>query len=249
MAESYDYLVVGSGAAGSVIAARLAEAGAGSVCVLEAGGDNRRLLVDIPAGFVRNLNKPDLMWQFESVPTQHTGNRSVYLPQGRILGGSTSLNGLVYNRGQTHDFDHWASMGNTGWTYQELLPYFRKSETFHRDTQYRGSSGPLRINEPEQTHPLCDRFIDAVSDMTGVEKNADYNGNSQIGTGYYQRFIHRGKRENVADRFLKPQLQSNKVTIKTNSLVQRVLFNQKRATGVEVFRDEQCIVATAIWCW
>ncbi len=238
MAESFDYVVIGSGAAGSVVAARLAEANAGSICVIEAGGDNDKLMVNVPAGFVRNLRKPEMMWQFESVAGENTAGRSVYLPQGKILGGSTSINGLIYNRGQAEDYDYWASLGNNGWGYQDVLPYFRKTETREGvESQYRGATGPLRISDPDQSHDLCNRFINAVSDVSGAPKHNDYNAKSQFGTGYYQRFIHQGKRENAGLRYLKPAMKSGRVNVMNHCLVTKVLFNNGRATGVEVEQD------------
>jgi len=246
MSSEFDYIVIGSGAAGSVVAARLAQAQVGSICVIEAGGDNHKWLVDIPAGFVRNLQNPSMMWQFETEPTENTGGRRVYLPQGKILGGSTSINGLVYNRGQAEDFDQWALAGNTGWSYQELLPYFRKSETFGgSESQFRGSTGPLRISEPEQSHPLCDSFIGAVAGLTGVPKHNDYNGKQQTGTGYYQRFIHKGKRENAAAGFLNSQIAKKRVTLMTNTLVTRIGFENGRAVNVEVIREGATAQITA----
>lgn len=237
MADSFDYIIVGSGAAGSVVAARLAEANAGTICVIEAGGDNDRLMVNVPAGFVHNLRKSDMMWQFQSVAGDNTGGRNVYLPQGKIAGGSTSINGLIYNRGQAWDFDHWASLGNPGWSYQEILPFFRKAETRQGvNSQYRGATGPLRISDPDQSHDLCDRFINAVSEHSGAPKNNDYNAESQFGTGYYQRFIHRGRRENVASRYLKPALKRGNVSVMHHCHVNRILFKQGRAVGVEVER-------------
>ncbi len=238
MSDTFDYIIVGSGAAGSVVAARLAEAKAGSICVIEAGGDNDRLMVNVPAGFVHNLRKPDMMWQYQSVAGDNTAGRSVYLPQGKMAGGSTSINGLIYNRGQSQDFDLWASLGNGGWSYQEVLPYFRKAETREGvNSQYRGGTGPLRISDPDQAHDLCDRFIDAVSEQSGAPKNNDYNAESQFGTGYYQRFIHRGRRENVAARYLKPVVEQGKVVVRYHCHVNRVLFEQGRAIGVEIEKD------------
>ncbi|MEM7379509.1 MAG: GMC family oxidoreductase N-terminal domain-containing protein, partial [Pseudomonadota bacterium] len=207
----------------------------GTVCVIEAGGDNDRLMVNVPAGFVHNLKKPELMWQFGSEPGPNTAGRSVYIPQGKLLGGSTSINGLIYNRGQAADFDHWASLGNPGWSYQDVLPYFRKSETFDGPaSQYRGASGPLRTGGPEQSHPLCDTFIDAVAALANAPVHTDYNGAVQCSTGYYQRYIHRGRRENVAARFLKPALATGRVQIERGTLAERLLFDGKRATGIEV---------------
>ncbi|MBX2883395.1 MAG: GMC family oxidoreductase N-terminal domain-containing protein, partial [Granulosicoccus sp.] len=153
MNNTYDYIVIGSGAAGAVVASRLAEQTGASVCVVEAGGDDRHPFVKIPAGFVKNLGNPAKMWQFRSMPGENTGGREVNLPQGKLVGGSTSINGLIYNRGQAADFDAWAAQGNPGWGYQDVLPYFRKSETrAGTESQYRGSHGPLRISDPDQRH-------------------------------------------------------------------------------------------------
>lgn len=236
MAETYDYVVVGSGAAGSVLAARLAESKAGSICVLEAGDHDKRLLVKVPAGFVKNLGNPKMMWQFKSVAGANTAGRNVYLPQGKILGGSTSINGLIYNRGQAADFDHWASLGNEGWSYNDVLPLFRKSESrADTESQYRGSHGPLRISDPDQTHPLCDAFIESVATTAGAQKHNDYNAETQRGTGYYQRFIHDGSRETVARNFLAPATKHG-IDVRTNSMVQRLLVEKNRVVGVEVLR-------------
>jgi len=232
--KCFDYLIIGSGAAGSVVAARLAQANVGSLCVLEAGGSNRKWLVDVPAGFVRNLQNPNMMWKFGTEPTDNTGGRSVYVPQGKILGGSTSINGLVYNRGQAEDFDSWAKLGNIGWSYRDVLPYFRKSETFaSANSQYRGNTGPLRIGEREQTPPLCDKFIQSVAGLTGVPMHNDYNGESQMGTGYYQRFIHNGKRENVASRYLEPYIKHECLSVMTNTLATKIRFKDGRAVQVD----------------
>lgn len=236
MTEIYDYVVVGSGAAGSVLATRLAESRAGSICVMEAGDHDKRLLVKMPAGFVKNLGKSQMMWQFKSVAGENTAGRNVYLPQGKILGGSTSINGLIYNRGQAADFDHWASLGNKGWSYSDVLPLFRRSETrSETESQYRGGHGPLRISDPDQAHPLCDAFIESVSTTAGAPKHNDYNAASQRGTGYYQRFIHKGSRETVAKQFLSPA-RKHGIDVRTNSMVQRLLVENNKVIGVEVLR-------------
>lgn len=237
MDKEYDYIVIGSGAAGSVVASRVAAETGASVCVLEAGGNDRHPFVRIPAGFVKNLGNPSMMWQFRSKPGDNTGGRGVNLPQGKLMGGSTSINGLIYNRGQAADFDKWAALGNTGWGYQDVLPYFRKSETrTDAESQYRGSHGPLRISDPDQQHPLCDAFIEAAS-QTGIPKHNDYNAESQSGAGYYQRFIHAGKRETVASAFLKPAAKKHKIDIRLRSQVTRLLIENRKVVGVEVERE------------
>ncbi|OED41882.1 hypothetical protein AB833_08585 [Chromatiales bacterium (ex Bugula neritina AB1)] len=234
VAENYDYIIVGSGAAGSVLAARLAAANH-SVCVVEAGGNDNSPMIRIPAGFVKNLTKPDHMWQFNSVPGENTGNRSVSLPQGKVLGGSTSINGLIYNRGQAYDYDHWSALGNAGWSYSEVLPYFRKSETrLAEESQYRGSHGPLRISDPDQSHPLCDAFIESVAKLTGAPTDNDYNGATQRGVGYYQRFIHEGSRETTAGAFLKPAVENYNISLRLQTRALRVVVEKNKATGLEV---------------
>lgn len=196
-----DYIVIGSGAAGSVVANRLSENGKYSVCVLEAGPGDSHPFIKIPAGFVKTLVNPKLMWQFQSEPAEGSGMRSVNLPQGRVVGGSSSINGFVYNRGQATDFDHWASLGNPGWSYQEVLPYFRKSENRETEpSQYRGSHGPLPITDPAWRDPVCDEFIQSVASF-GVPTDNDYNGESQFGTGYFQRFIKGRTRYSTARGF------------------------------------------------
>jgi len=246
VANNFDYIIIGSGAAGSVIAARLAEKNRGSICLLEAGANNKKLLVDIPAGFVRNLQNPNMMWQFGSEPTENTGGRRVYLPQGKIIGGSTSINGLVYNRGQADDFNHWAEQGNIGWSYHDVLPFFRKSETFEKsESQFRGSSGPMRIGEREQTHRLCDRFIAAASDVADLPIHNDYNAESQLGTGYYQRFIHQGKRENVAGRYLPDWSSKKNISLRTSTLATRINIEKRRAVSVDVIQDGKATTLTA----
>lgn len=236
MQQEYDYIVIGSGAAGSVVASRVAAQTGASVCVIEAGGDNRHPFVKIPAGFVKNLGNPARMWQFKSTAGANTGGRGIHLPQGKLMGGSTSINGLIYNRGQAGDFDGWEALGNPGWGYQDVLPYFRKSETRAGvESQYRGSHGPLRISDPDQQHPLCDAFIDAASQLD-LPKHNDYNAESQRGTGYYQRFIHAGKRETVASGFLKPAVKQHRIDIRLETQVTRILFKDRKAIGVEVIR-------------
>jgi len=232
--SEYDYIVIGSGAAGSVVAARVAAATGASVCVLEAGDKDWHPLVRIPAGFVKNLTNPARMWQFESQPGDNTGGRSIRLPQGRVLGGSTSINGLIYNRGQAADFDAWAALGNTGWSYNDVLPYFRRSESRAGEaSQYRGAHGELHISDPDQRHELCDAFISAVAAL-GLPTDNDYNAQSQRGVGYYQRFISGRVRETVAGGMLKPAAKKYRIDIRTATQVTRLIFADRRATAVDV---------------
>lgn len=235
--ETFDYVIVGSGAAGSVLASRLSEDPAVSVCVLEAGPRDSNPFIRIPAGYIKNLNNPVVAWQFRSEPSPGSAGRAVYLPQGRVLGGSTAINGLVYNRGQAADYDRWAEMGATGWAYADVLPYFRRSESrLDGDPAYRGQDGPMQISDIQAPDPVCDAWINGVA-AHGLPTHNDYNGQSQRGTGYYQRFIHRGRRITAVSAFLRPALQRGNITVKTRALATRVNFDGKRATGVTFWHD------------
>ena len=230
--DTFDYVIVGSGAAGSVLANRLSEDGSVSVCVLEAGPPDNNPYIRIPAGYIKNLNNPDVAWQFRSEPAPGTAGRDVYLPQGKVMGGSTAINGLVYNRGQAADFDRWASLGATGWGYQDVLPYFRRSERrLNGDPEFRGTDGPMQISDIQAPDPICDAWIQGVA-ANGLPRDNDYNAKSQRGCGYYQRFIHGRRRITAVSAFLKPAIQRGGVTVKTNALATRIVFEGKRATGV-----------------
>lgn len=249
--SNFDYIIVGSGAAGAILANRLSSSLPNcSICVLEAGPAGNNLFSKIPAAFSKNLQNENLMWQFSSAPTEQLQGRSVYLPQGKLLGGSTSINGLVYNRGQAADYDHWQSLGNPGWGYRDVLPYFRRSEnriptvtvpdddTDDSDSgnagnsQYHGNLGPLHVTDPDRLDPVCDAFIDTATTY-GLPAHNDYNGASQRGTGYYQRTIHKGKRVSTARAFLDPAQSNPNLKIETGVQVAKVLFEQNRAMGVE----------------
>ncbi|MGE0845643.1 MAG: GMC family oxidoreductase [Flavobacteriaceae bacterium] len=235
-AETFDYVIVGAGAAGSVLAERLSADGGRTVCILEAGPPDTNPWLHIPAGYVKTLVDPRVLWQFATEPSPGSGGRAVYIPQGRVYGGSSSLNGLVYNRGQAADFDHWAQLGNSGWAYEDLLPYFRRSEERigKGDDRYRGRSGPLKITDPGWSHPLTEAFIDGVA-ATGVPRGNDYNGESQAGTGYYQRMIHRGWRISAARAFLHPALRRRNVEIRSGAQAASILLEDGRAVGVRYF--------------
>ena len=233
MSNSFDYIVVGSGAAGSVLANRLTANGKYTVCVLEAGPSDHNPFIRIPAGYVKNLNNPKLIWQYKSQPSPGTAGRAIYIPQGKVLGGSTSVNGLVYNRGQPEDFDRWATLGAQGWTYKDVLPYFKRSEQrIPPDSDYRGDSGPLHISDIGKRNLICDAFIDAVASY-GVPKNNDYNGQTQRGVGYNQRFIDaKQRRVTAAGAFLKPAMSRPNLTVVTEANVTKIIMTGNRASGV-----------------
>ena len=235
--EVYDYVVVGSGAAGAIVAARLAEDAGVSVCVLEAGPPDTHPYLHLPAGFIKVIFNPRLAWQFGSVPTALTGGRRIPLPQGKTYGGSTSINGLVYNRGQREDFDGWAAQGNPGWSHAEVLPYFQKTETYlgGGDATLRGSAGPLPVSDIDWIHPICEAFLDGAAEL-GMLRNPDYNGVVQQGAGYFQRTIANGRRMSTARTFLRPAMRRPNLRVIAQAQATRIVCEGRRAVGVEFAR-------------
>ncbi|MBB1596532.1 GMC family oxidoreductase [Achromobacter sp. UMC46] len=230
-ADAFDYVIVGSGAAGSILANRLSADGA-TVCVLEAGPPDNSPYLHIPAGFIKAVFNKKYAWQFSSEGTAQTNGRRVPIPQGRTLGGSTSINGLVYNRGQAADFDHWASLGNPGWAYADVLPYFKSMERREGgDDRYRGRQGELPVTDIDWIHPLCEAFIAGAVEQ-GIPRNPDYNGAEQAGVGYFQRTISNGWRMSTAKCFLKPAMARKNLDVRTYAQATRVLFDGARAVGV-----------------
>jgi choline dehydrogenase len=237
VSDSFDYVIVGSGPAGSVLASRLTEDGVTTACVLEAGPPDSHPYIRIPAGFVRLLNSPTMMWRFQTEPGAGVGGRRIALPQGRVVGGSSSINGLAYTRGQAQDFDDWAALGNSGWSYRDVLPYFRRSErrVGPGDETYRGRDGPLPITDPDWTGPLCEAFITGAAQL-GILRNPDYNGAQQLGAGYFQRYIEHGRRVSVARAFLHPAIRRGRVELRTGAQATAVVCEGRRATGVRYRR-------------
>jgi len=236
--ESFDYVIVGGGTAAGVLAWRLGEAGH-SVCVLEAGPSDDSVWTRIPAGFTRLLRDPRYSWQLECEPSEGTAGRRTTLVQGRTLGGSSAVNGAVYSRGQALDFDTWQSLGNTGWGYRDVLPYFRKSEGFvgTADDAFHGRDGPMRVQETPWRDALCETFLQAAN-AAGIPRTADYNGASQAGVGYTQSVIHKGRRWSTAHAFLHPARQRFGTRVITGARVGRILTENRRATGVMFHRGE-----------
>ncbi len=228
--ESFDYVIVGAGAAGAILANRLSADGS-TVCLLEAGPSDWHPFLHIPAGFIKVVFNPTYAWQFATEPTELTAGRRIPIPQGRVLGGSTSINGLVYNRGQQGDYDHWAELGNPGWSFRDVLPYFKSMErrSGGRD-EYRGRSGELPVSDIDWIHPLCEAFIQGAAQQ-GLPRTEDYNGASQEGVGYFQRTIDRGWRMSTARCFLRPARRRHNLTVKTSAQAARIIIEGGKARG------------------
>jgi choline dehydrogenase len=233
MTETFDYIIIGSGSAGSVITGRLSEAQRGTVCVLEAGPTDSDPFIHIPAGVTRTISNPAINWLYETEPGEYIGGRRISQPRGKTLGGSGSINGHIYNRGQRLDFDLWAQQGNRGWGYADVLPYFKRCEKRigPGDNNFRGRHGPFTITDIDEPDPLCDAFI-ASATALGIPRNDDYNGAAQEGVAYAQRSLHKGRRVSPARAFLYPAIKRGNVDIRTESHVTRLLFDGRRCIGV-----------------
>ena len=234
---NYDYIIIGAGSAGCVLANRLSENPKNTVLLLEAGDKDTNLWIHIPVGFTKTLNNPEVNWCFETEPEDNVSGRRIPIPRGRVLGGSSSINGMLYVRGQALDFDVWGQLGNRGWSYSDILPYFKKSENFERgNDEYRGADGLLNVADMYEKHELIDAFIDAGVEL-GYPRNPDYNGSKQDGFGYYQITQRNGRRESTARAFLNPAKNRNNLTVESRAHVTKILSNKKRATGVEYSID------------
>ena len=231
--DTFDYVIVGAGSAGSVLANRLSEDKNVTICVLEAGPADWHPYIHLPAGFIKTFYNKSINWCYTQEPGDYTNGRRIFSPRGKTLGGSSSINGHIYNRGQRGDFDTWAQYGNRGWGYADVLPYFRRMERRigNGDATFRGRDGELTVTDIDWRDPLCEAFIEGAVSL-GIPRNPDYNGSTQEGVAYAQRTIHNGRRISAAIAFLRPAVKRGNVTVRTHAHATEITFEGKRATGV-----------------
>ena len=241
----FDYIVVGAGSAGCVLANRLSADPGTRVLLLEAGPRDTNPWIHVPLGYGKLFDHPRLNWLYQTAPEPQLDGRRIAQPRGKVLGGSSSINGLVYIRGQREDFDDWARAGATGWDYDSLLPYFLRSEDQMRGpSPWHGVGGELGVSDATEPHPLCDAFIDAA-EQAGQPRNEDFNGVSQEGAGYYQTTTRRGRRCSAAGAFLAPVRHRRNLVIETDAQVEKIAFAGKRARAVVYTRNGQRLTARA----
>ncbi|MGE5511353.1 MAG: GMC family oxidoreductase [Bacteroidota bacterium] len=229
---TYDYVIIGAGSAGCVLANRLTEDRRTKVALLEAGGRDTNPWIHVPAGYFRTMFNPDVTWQYGAGPEPHLGGRIVPWPRGRVLGGSSSINGLLYVRGQARDYDVWRQLGNEGWSFQDVLPYFRRAEDQERGAdELHGAGGPLAVTDVRMQNPLCEAYIAAAVEA-GIPKTRDFNGKSQTGVGYYQLTTRDGRRASTAQCYLKPAARRPNLHVITHAQVGSIVLDGKRAVAV-----------------
>ncbi|MGO4452408.1 GMC family oxidoreductase [Phyllobacterium sp. TAF24] len=243
--RAFDFIIVGSGSAGSVVAERLSASGRHSVLVLEAGGSDRRFFVQMPLGYGKTFYDKSVNWMYRAESDPGLGGNADYWPRGKVLGGSSSINAMVYVRGAREDFDEWRERGNPGWGHDDLLPIFRALEDHDGPAKSLGHGGPVHVTDCSGLfHPLANQILKAAQEA-GLPYNADFNGATQEGTGPFQLTTKNGRRMSAARAFLRPAMKRANVTVFTGAMVQRVTFKDKRATGVEFIRNGQTETVTA----
>jgi choline dehydrogenase len=229
----YDYVIVGAGSAGCVLANRLTADGRYTVLLLEAGPRDSHPWIHVPLGYGKLFATPAVNWMYQSEPELELNGRRVFTPRGKVLGGSSSINGLVHVRGQREDFDEWARLGNPGWSYADVLPYFRKSEDQQEGgSAYHGAGGPLSVSALPDRHALCDAFIEAAAQI-GIPRNDDFNAAQQEGAGYYHTTARNGRRSSTAVAYLRSAQRRSNLRVQTQALATRIRFDGRRATGID----------------
>ncbi len=243
--RGYDFIIVGSGSAGSVVANKLSENGRYSVLVLEAGGSDRRFFISMPLGYGKTFYDRSVNWMYRAEPDPGLGGNADYWPRGKVLGGSSSINAMVYVRGAPEDFDEWRDAGNPGWGYSDILPIFRSLEDHDGPATSLGKGGPLHLTDCSKLfHPLAHKMI-AAAQEAGLSYNPDFNGGVQEGVGPFQLTTKNGRRMSAAKAFLRPAMRRSNVTVLTGAMVTRIILEGKRASGVQFIRKGKTEIAQA----
>jgi len=243
--QEFDFIIIGSGSAGSVMAHRLSEDGKNTVLVLEFGGSDRGPFIQMPSALSYPMNMASYNWGFETEPEPHLGGRRLATPRGKVMGGSSSINGMVYVRGHAKDFDAWEEMGAKGWGYRHVLPYFKRLENSHGGQEgWRGTDGPMHVKRGRRLNPLYQAFVDAGHEA-GYPVTPDYNGYQQEGFGPMEMTVYRGFRWSAANAYLRPALRRRNVKLVTRAYVHRIILEGKRATGVEYDVGRETVTAKA----
>ncbi|MCB9868187.1 MAG: GMC family oxidoreductase N-terminal domain-containing protein, partial [Phycisphaerales bacterium] len=241
----FDYIIVGGGTAGCVLANRLSANPDIRVLMVEAGGSSRHPYVEIPLMLPKLLGNPRFDWLYKTAPEPHLGGRTMAVPRGKVLGGSSAINGMVYVRGHRWDYDNWAAQGNAGWGWSDVLPYFMKSEGWvGEDLQAHGTSGEWKISDPGMRWPVLDGYIDAADEI-GVRKTRDYNAGDNEGAQYFQALVLKGRRQSAAKAFLYPVTDRPNLSVVTGVMADRLVTEGRRATGLVYRRGGETVTATA----
>ena len=231
--NEFDYVVIGAGSAGCVLANRLTASGRNSVLLLEAGPKDSNIWIHVPLGYGKLFTNKTVNWMYQTEPEPGLNGRTVFQPRGKVLGGSSSINGLLYVRGQHEDYDRWRQLGNSGWGYDDVLPYFKKAEDQQRGADdFHGSGGPLPVSDSRHPDPLSEAFVTAAVE-TGIPINPDFNGATQEGAGWFQTTTRRGRRASTAVSYLRPVRHNSNLRVETSALAQRIVFDGRRAVAVE----------------
>jgi choline dehydrogenase len=243
--SEYDYVIVGAGSAGCVLANRLSADGKHSVLLLEAGPKDTNIWIHVPLGYGKLFKEKSVNWMYQTEPEPGLNGRQVFQPRGKVLGGSSSINGLLYVRGQHEDYDRWRQRGNAGWGFQDVLPYFRKAENQQRGPdKYHGVGGPLPVSDWRHADPLSEAFVHAAAEV-GIPTNPDFNGATQEGAGFFQTTTRRGRRASTAFSYLRPAIKRGNLHVETSALAQRILFEGRRARAIEYLQEGRLRMARA----
>ena len=245
MTDEFDYIIVGAGTAGCVLANRLTEDGTSTVLLLEAGGSDRSIWIQMPIGYGRTFFDRRINWMYDTEPIDALGGRRSYWPRGKVIGGSGSINAMVYVRGQPRDYNDWKALGNLGWGWDDVLPWFKKSEDFDWHSAHHGRGGPQHVTDmSSHVHPICHSFVETARAL-GFNASADLNGADTEGVGMYQINTRGGWRASTANAFLRPAMKRKTLELRTRAFATRILFDGRRATGIAYTRRGKSCTARA----